>query len=121
MNELDIDKKVPMPKDDYYVTRGRKFVDSNAGFFGIWLVNAILFLALFSLFSSKLVRPVFNTEYIMPMIIGIIGLLDLVGITAAFICKRRYIAIGAIISLVLPLLAVGACFAIVLYSLSGMH
>lgn len=97
---------------DYYTTTGKKVGDFLIGFFGIWVISGFL-----SFFIAIINSIVFMNNYdIQGWIAGISFVISLilyiVAIVLAFHFKRHYIAIGIISSFVVPLLLVGACFAV---------
>lgn len=108
--------------DSYYTDKNKKIIDFLIGFFGIWVINSIT--GIISLMISGAItmisiviaktQPIAN---IIPVITSFFLLIAQIGIyiyiiRQAFKRDRRFIAIGILSSLVIPLLLFGACFAI---------
>lgn len=84
---------------DHYVSTGMKVADFCWGFFGMLCVFAVL------------VGMIGTGGGYRVATIGALGLLGwLVGVVMAFANGRRFIGIGMLCTLLVPLLAVGACF-----------
>ena len=105
-------------KNKYYTSGGRKWGDFAIGFFGLWIVNAILsmivnvILMFIPGINSNILASGFSLLLIIPGIL--IFILEVVAIVYFFKKGRRFISIGVIIGFVLPLLLalilLGACF-----------
>jgi len=90
-------------KNDYYTTTSRKVLDFIVGFFGIITVGIA-----WSFFGNLLSMipgfGVFGSVYML-----LIPLFSIAAVVASFVLKRRYIAIGMISAMLIPLLVFGAC------------
>ena len=102
--------------EEYYINSGRKVVDFIIGFFGIWVVNAVLSAILQGI--STLAGGYFDAVMVVVSILLFIA--EIIFLVFYVRRKRRYIFIGAITALVIPLLLVGACFAIFSVLMSGV-
>lgn len=97
-------------REDYYETTGQKTKDFLLGFFGIWLMGAILtgiFYLIFLAFPNSIISFGLSSLFSLIELILAIG-----GIIYFRRIGRRYIAIGIITSIVLPILIFGACLAV---------
>lgn len=103
-NENDIEKSDN--KVDYYDRLSKKILDFLLGFFGYFL-SAIL---TFSIFEA-----VFSYSSSLPDILSLILFIaSIYFIYYLFKINRRFIAIGAIVGIVIPLLVFGACMMIII-------
>ena len=100
---------------DYYGSTGKKVADFSLGFMGTLLWTALLLM--FSAVGTARPLPTALTSYLIPAIGWVSALAWLIGIGLFFRTGRRFIAIGMLCTLLVPLLALGACFVI----LGGKH
>lgn len=96
---------------DYYTEKGRKISDFFIGFFGI-IIAGIVITSFFSLFLS------FGTGYYNTDLLGfstpiLLLILGVVATVLSFAKGRRYIGIGIISSVLVPLLIFGACLLVI--------
>jgi hypothetical protein len=89
---------------DYYAEKSRKIIDFLIGFFGTLILGGLL---------AWLISFIFRGVYL-PMLYLILLILLGIVIYIFFKLNRRYIGIGAISAILIPLLAMGACTAILL-------
>jgi predicted membrane metal-binding protein len=82
-------------KLDYYTSTGMKIVDFLAGFLGIGLV-----LGAIALFSAL-------TGWVKPAVLSVVAYV--VATVVAFMRGRRFIGIGMLCFLLIPILVFGAC------------
>ena len=82
--------------DTYYTTAGRKVIDFVVGMLGIPLLAGILAAGIAS--AGR-----WGVAVVMLSVVA------LVTVVAAFLARRRFIAIGMLCALAVPLLAFGAC------------
>lgn len=101
--------------EEYYINSGRKVADFVIGFFGIWIVNAVLS----SIIQGITVLSGGYFDAVMVVVSILLFIAEIVFLVFYVRRKRRYIFIGAISALVLPLLLVGACFAIFSVLMAG--
>lgn len=88
------------PRDyDYYDFDGSKWGDFLLGFFGVLVIDIAAFFL-----CRALTKATFPEFFILPILV-----LDATVVAYAFKFKRRYIGIGIIAILILPLLLMGAC------------
>ncbi|MDD5031657.1 MAG: hypothetical protein PHR36_01270 [Patescibacteria group bacterium] len=87
-------------KPNYYTTTGKKVGDFILGFFGIIILNSILWVVLYPLLSSR------NWGFVNLFIYLIILILLMV---LFFKIDRRFIAIGIISVALIPILVFGSC------------
>lgn len=99
----------PSAKQDYYDNAGKKVGDFAIGFFGMWILNVVIYAVVFFVMMSLMMGA---AGFTFLGIIGFIVILDIVLIFLAFYKGRRYIGIGAIVSVIVPLLIAGACVAV---------
>jgi len=93
----------------YYDTSGKKVGDFLIGFFGIWVLNSI-FVAINSLIFGGFSGPSFSGSIGMLTSVFPSLILDIVLIVYFLkFSERKYIGIGMLNSVVLPLLIFGAC------------
>jgi len=88
-----------MDASDYYISTKKKVGDFFVGFLGTLVIAAIL-AWLSSCCRSNMVGTVWAAG----------GAAWIVGVIIVFTAGRRFIGIGALCTLLVPLLAVGACF-----------
>lgn len=107
-------------KTDYYTSAGRKVGDFCIGFFGVWVLSYILSIILTLLFYFlSLSNSGTGFAFSSMIVIAVIALLvAIIGIIVAFKKGRRYIGIGIIVSAIIPLLLLGACW-LILAGISG--
>jgi len=91
-------------KTGYYSSTGRKIGDFFIGFVGLLVV--------FILLGVYLVNGSGNN---VPVVLGLAAGAAIAGPIICFSTGRRFIAIGMLCSLLVPLLAVGACFVMLLH------
>jgi predicted permease len=103
-----------MKDNSYYTTTGRKVVDFLIGFFGLIIFGSILSTILLSTVwrqglsgLNALFMPFIQLVYGIPLAVYFFKF-----------NKRRYIGIGLIIALVVPLLFFGSCL-LIISTLSG--
>jgi len=107
-------------KEDYYTSTGRKVGDFCIGFFGtgiaLQIISGVFFLFVTFIFGNN---PDQSLIYL-TLLLSIIILLALyiLGIVIAFKKGRRFIGIGIISTILVPLLLFGACI-ILFAGLSG--
>ncbi|HBG60929.1 MAG: hypothetical protein A2Y03_10695 [Omnitrophica WOR_2 bacterium GWF2_38_59] len=97
---------------DYYTTTGKKVGDFLMGFFGVWVISGLLSFIIAIINSFIFMNNYTIQGWIAGISFVITIILYIVAIVLAFHFKRHYIAIGTISSFVVPLLVVGACFAV---------
>lgn len=100
-------------RDDFHASVGRKIGDFCLGFFGAYLALAVIQLPIAFLIGAWEVPD--QAWLALPAVMLIVAIAAIVHF---FRHGRRYIAIGIIVSVALPLLAVGACFAILAVAFS---
>ena len=99
------------PKTDFYINNPGKAVgDFCLGFFGIWVVDTIVWFLLAGVFST-LNAGILGNFFVSIFIILILPFIIFPIIF--FNIGRRYVAIGILSSLVLPLIIFGACLIII--------
>jgi hypothetical protein len=118
MANAKLSKKVKIEKD-YYQSTASKATDFVIGFFGVWVVNALIGYGSYLMFA-RLIN--WSANYTLIYSLTTIFYLVILGLNIAVIIlsfkrNRRYIGIGILCSAVLlPLLAFGAC----IVALSGL-
>tara|TARA_Y100000310_G_C20235723_1_gene602309 strand:- start:49 stop:354 length:306 start_codon:yes stop_codon:yes gene_type:complete len=95
--------------EDYYINTKRKVWDFIIGFFGIWIISTIIGFLFVGIESVVRGSGMFLT-------LGwiLVAILAIVAIVLGFTKGRRYISIGIISSIVLPLLIFGACWIVII-------
>jgi len=104
---------VPSSKTDYYWNaEGRRIADFCLGLFGSYILVVAMFIFSTGLFSVMEFSIAF--VQLMEILMTIIPLIFLIAmIVLSFSKGRRYIGIGIISSVVLPLLLFGACLIVI--------
>jgi heme/copper-type cytochrome/quinol oxidase subunit 4 len=92
--------------DAYYTNSGKKVGDFCLGFFGAWGLTMVLTIIPYWIYS------IFSSSFAVFPILLFGFALAVIGIVLSFTKGRRYIGIGIIASVLLPLLLVGACLII---------
>lgn len=98
---------------DYYITHGRKIGDFFIGFVGFYICILVLSPLLSIIIIPIFLLSSFLGSYFSIFIIGLLYLLiPLIGIIVANKYHRRYISIGIISAIIIPLLLFGACLVV---------
>ena len=96
-------------KGDYYVDSGKKWTDFIIGFFAPIFVGAIFYSLVLVLNTIGIIARRNIDEAVSLFLAPLLLLLIIVSVIIAFTKKRRFLAIGILSALLLPLLAMGAC------------
>lgn len=94
------------PKLDYYTTVGRRILDFLGGFFGSYVLAVLA--SLFINIMASVDRS--GVGVIVWLVLFFVLLIAL--IVASFMKGRRYLAIGIIAAILIPLIVFGACLLI---------
>ncbi|MBT3464811.1 hypothetical protein HOD20_02765 [archaeon] len=104
-----------MKKEDYYGDNKKlKIVDFILGFFGIYIVNLIIFsITRIPLYAISRLQYFRKYNYLIGigdnLSIVICIIITIVIIKIFFKKKRRFISIGSLVAIGIPLLLLGAC------------
>jgi hypothetical protein len=93
--------------DDYYTNGRRRVFDFLIGFFGPGLIGYVLYALYMLLLSPSYPSYASNQFQVWAFIVA--AILYLIVMIVPFKLGRRYIAVGAIAAVVVPLLIFGAC------------